>query len=87
MLIHISTSPNPKQSKLSALIGGIISAALSITGFYIVFTGKQLSGGIPFLSDGFNQVMGQIVIGLGALLTGALAVYAFYELFKPREKT
>jgi len=86
MPIKIETSASQHQSKLRALLGGLICAGLSVGGFYIAFSGAEVTGGIPFIPDTVNQVIGSIVFAIGACITGALALYAFYTIFNSAEK-
>jgi hypothetical protein len=86
MPIRITTSSQQNPSRASAFIGGLICTALSIGGFYIAFSGAHLLGGIPFIPDTINQTIGRIVFAIGACITGALALYAFYTIIKPVKK-
>ena len=56
--------------------------SLSGTAFYVALSGAQLTGGIPFLPGELNQVIGRLLIGAGALVTGAMAVYAFRDAYR-----
>lgn len=73
---------NYKPTKWRSFLGGVICLALSIIGFWIAFYGEDIQGGIPFIAEAANQVIGRIVFGGGAVVTGWLAVVAFRELFK-----
>lgn len=74
---------NYKPIKWRSFLGGVICLSLSIIGFWIVFYGdaENIQGGIPFIAEATNQVIGRIVFGFGALITGLLAVVAFREVF------
>jgi hypothetical protein len=71
-----------KPAKWRSFLGGVICLSLSIIGFWIVFygDGQNIQGGIPFIAEATNQVIGRIVFGFGAVITGLLAVVAFREL-------
>lgn len=72
---------NYKPAKWRSLLGGVICLSLSIIGFWVAFYGEDIQGGIPFIAAATNQVIGRIVFGFGAVITGLLAVVAFRELF------
>lgn len=81
MSIKITTSKKGKNSRLSSFAGGLICLILSLIGFYSVIFGGELSGGIPFIPESTNQVIGKVSIFGGAIFTGLLAVIAFKEFF------
>jgi hypothetical protein len=82
MAINRSSGKKGTHSRISSLAGGIICLTLSATGFYVVFFGNELSGGIPFISEYANQMIGKVFIFGGALFTGWLAIIAFKELIE-----
>jgi len=82
MAIKISFGSTRSNSRISSLAGGVICLLLSAFGFYVVFFGSEISGGIPLLPDALNTLFGRIIFGLGALFTGGLSVYAFMEFFR-----
>lgn len=55
--------------------------ALSATGFYVLFSGGEISGGIPLMPGLVNSFMGKGFFLFGSVITAALSLYAFYELF------
>lgn len=69
-----------KPAKWRSLLGGVICLSLSIIGFWVAFYGEDIQGGIPFIAEVTNQMIGRTVFGFGALITGLLAVVAFREL-------
>lgn len=73
-----------KTTKWRSLLGGVVCLGLSIIGFWVAFYGEDIQGGIPFIADAANQVIGRIVFGIGALITGLLSVVAFRELLGNR---
>jgi len=76
-----SVSKKKRTNKISSFLGGVICLLLSATGFYALFTGGEISGGIPLIPDSVNSFIGKGFFLSGSLFTAALAVYAFYELF------
>lgn len=90
MAIKITKKPhdyNYKPAKWRSFLGGIICLSLSIIGFWIAFYGdiENIQGGIPFIAEAANLVIGRIVFGFGAVVTGWLAVVAFRELLNKGE--
>lgn len=79
---------NYKPAKWRSLLGGVICLSLSIIGFWIVFygDGQNIQGGIPFIAEATNQMIGRIVFGIGALISGLISIVAFRELFAPNTK-
>ncbi len=86
MAIRIQVGPRENRSVVSAVLGGFICTGLSVVGLVIVFSGEQLSGGIPFIPQALNQGVGRTLFGLGALFTAALAAYAFYDAWRIRRE-
>lgn len=84
MPVRFSTDKHHKPNRISSFLGGVICLILSLTGFYATFSAGPITGGLPFLPDVMNSMIGRIFFGLGALITGCLAVYAFYEFFGKR---
>lgn len=82
MAIRIQTGPRGNRSIARALLGGLICAALSATGFVIVFSGAPIAGGIPFLPSALNEGIGRAFFALGALFVAGLAVYAFHDAWR-----
>lgn len=82
MAIRIQMGPRENRSMVAAVLGGLICTGLSVAGFVIVFSGAQLSGGIPLLPQALNQGIGRTLFGLGALFTAALAAYAFHDVWR-----
>lgn len=82
MSFKISFGKKQAYSRISSLFGGLICLLLSCTAFYFLFSDKELQGGIPFIPESINSTIGMMLIGSGALLTGFLAIYAFYEFWQ-----
>lgn len=70
-----------KPAKWRSFLGGLICLSLSIIGCWIAFYGGDIQGGIPFIAEATNQVIGRIVFGIGAVITGLISIVAFRELF------
>lgn len=56
--------------------------SLSIIGFWIIFygDGENIQGGIPFIAETTNQLIGKFVFGIGAVISGLISIVAFREL-------
>ena len=76
-----SVSKKKRTNKYSSFFGGVICLFLSATGFYALFTVGEISGGIPLIPNSVNSFIGKGFFLTGSLITAALALYAFYELF------
>lgn len=81
MPIKITQKQHNKPAKWRSFLGGVICLSLSIIGFWVAFYGDDIQGGIPFIAEAANQVIGRIVFGIGAVITGLLTIVAFKELF------
>lgn len=79
MAFKVSVQKNKNPKKFPSFIGGMICAVLSLTAFYIVFFGDQLTGGIPLIPESANQLIGKTFFFGGAVFTGLLALLAFKE--------
>ncbi|MCG2587159.1 hypothetical protein [Rhodohalobacter sulfatireducens] len=75
-----------KPPKWRSFLGGVICLGLSIVGFWVAFYGEDIQGGIPFIAEAANQVIGRVVFGIGAVITGLLAIVAFRELVTSKSK-
>ena len=82
MSIKISFGKKEKQSRASSFFGGLICFLLSGTAIYFLFSDEELQGGIPFIPEVVNTTIGMLLLGFGAVLTGFLGVYAFYEFYR-----
>lgn len=87
MAIRIRFGPRRSWNRIEPLAGGLICAALSVLGFYAAFGEAGPSGGIPLIPASWNQAIGRAVFAVGGLITGALALYAFYECLQPARKS
>ena len=75
------------KGRLSALMGGLVCAGLSCLGFCAAFTHEQLRGSlIPFLPAAWDQAIGHVMFGFGALIPAAMALYLFVRAIKLGEK-
>jgi hypothetical protein len=72
------------HSAARALLAGSICFVLSAMGFFVAFAGDRLEAGIPHIPDALNQAIGRVAFSLGAVVTGAMAVYAFYDAWRLR---
>ena len=70
--------PN-KNNRWLTLIAGCICLILSAVGFYIVFFGEQMEGGIPLIPESANLLIGKTAFFGGAVFTGLLAFLALRE--------
>ncbi len=88
MPFRLEVGPPRNSSCLSAVLGGVISLAICGAGIFVLLGGAEMTGGIPLLPDAVNQTFGRILLLMGILITGAMAVYAFKEAWqlyrKPR---
>lgn len=79
MRFQVRVGRSTERSVVRAVIGGLVCAALSATGFYVAFGGGEQVAGMAFLPDAWNHVLGRVVMGAGAVVTAALAGYAFHD--------
>lgn len=86
MKLSSKATLQPGQTRFSTLVAGIICAGLSALGFYIAITGKRLGGGIPFIPDAWNQIVGRVFIGFGACITALMAVFALRQALRSNRK-
>lgn len=74
--VMILLGENSKYNSLGASVMLICFAIIG--GWATVFASTEgMRGGLPFLSDGINVLLGKSLFGFGALVCAALAVYAF----------
>jgi hypothetical protein len=59
----------------SNVLASLACAAFAVMGLVVAVWGGSLEGGIPFVSSGSNQLLGHVLFGFGALLSGLGAVY------------
>lgn len=79
MALRIRMGARENRSILAACMAGVICTALSVTGFWVVLSGAELSGGVPFIPPALNQGLGRGLMGVGAVFTAVLAAYAFFD--------
>lgn len=79
---------NYKSNKWSSFLGGVICLVFSLMGFWIVFYGdaENIQGGIPFIAETTNQIIGKLVFAFGALISGLISIMAFRELVESNSK-
>lgn len=67
------------HSRANDLLAGMLLLLFGILGAWVcLFSSSEgFSGGLPFLSQELNIVVGRSLFGLGALISFALCVYAF----------
>ena len=75
-----------QKSRYNDLAAGVLLACFAIVGAWVsIFSSSDsIEGGLPFLSDQVNALIGRIIFGVGALLSGALSVYAFSLFWKKK---
>jgi hypothetical protein len=84
MSFNVTFGKAQNHSAARALVAGGICLGLSAMGFFVAFAGERLGGGIPHIPDALNQSIGRVAFGLGAVVTGAIGVYAFYDAWRLR---
>lgn len=84
--MNVSFGKQKKNNRWCTLFAGIICLILSAISFYIVFFGAQLDGGIPFIPETANQLIGKTTFFGGAVFTGLLAFLAFREFSNLKNK-
>ncbi len=71
-------------NRIGAFVAGVICLALAGTGVWAAWHGP--TSGLPFVSDGVNQVLGRIAFGGGAVIVLLIGLLAFYDAFRPTPK-
>ena len=68
-----------KYSRIVDLLAGILLLLFGIMGVWVsLFSASEgFSGGLPFLSQELNIMLGRWLFGLGALISFAMCAYAF----------
>jgi uncharacterized membrane protein YiaA len=75
------------NSALSYFAGSIITACFAVVVW--VFAWRQKtggSGGLPFLPDAWNQIIGRLVLALGGFILAIAAVAFFRTAIRKRRK-
>jgi len=70
------------KGRFSALMAGLVCGGFSGLGFFVAFSRETLQGGIPFIPATWNQNIGHMLFGFGALITAAMAFYFFVRAIK-----
>lgn len=67
------------HSRANDLLAGVMCALFGVMGSWVALfsTSGGFSGGWFFLTDDQNEIIGRWVFGLGALVSFAIAAYAF----------
>jgi len=66
-------------SRANNLLAGVLLLLFGIMGMWVAVLSSDdgFSGGLPFISEEVNILVGRWVFGIGALICFALCVYAF----------
>ena len=72
-----------ENSKYNSLGAAVILVCFALCGGWVAFfaSPESIEGGLLFLSQEANGVLGKAVFGSGALISAALSMYA-WRLFK-----
>jgi len=72
-----------ENSKYNSLGAAVILVCFALCGGWVALfaSPESIEGGLPFLSQEVNGMLRKIVIGVGALISAALSVYA-WRLFR-----
>src|ERR1043166_1336533 len=68
--------------RFSAMLAGLACLGFSFLALFAAFTHDKLSGGLPFIPEGWNRMLGYALFGFGALITGAMAIYFFVRAMR-----
>lgn len=70
-----------KKPRVNAAFAALILAVFTGTGLWISFYAEpsSIQGGIPFMPQGFNDKLGRVMFGGGALICGALCKVALWQ--------
>jgi len=79
---NIATS----KDRFSALIGILFFAGFSTASLFVAFSHVKLDGGIPFIPEILNQVLGKILFGIVGVLTAGGAFFFFWQVIKPNKR-
>ncbi|MDR3377947.1 MAG: hypothetical protein P4M10_04630 [Verrucomicrobiae bacterium] len=75
------------DSALSSFAGSIITACFAVVAWVFAWRQKTSgSGGLPFLPDAWNQIIGRLVLALGGLLLAIAAVAFSRTAMRKRRK-
>ena len=71
-----------QHSRFTAWSAVLLCTCFGVVGAWVSLAspGEGFSGGIPFASQSFNIVLARWMFGIGALISFAMAVYAFRQL-------
>lgn len=73
-----------EDSPMRAGMAVLILIPMAIMGFWIAFNGdpENISGGLPFLDQTTNGIIGKWVFGIGAVITSGIALIALKDVKK-----
>lgn len=77
--MRIDFGPRRNRSRVSAILGAMVCFLLCGTGLFILFSGGELTGGVPLLPDAVNRGVGRVLLIAGIVITGLLGIYALWE--------
>ncbi len=77
-----------RKSRMNDLFAFVFCLSAATVGFWISFYGDsgQVSGGIPFVSQEFNDRLARIVFGTGATLSLGISMIALQRFRKSRKR-
>lgn len=70
--------------RVRALIAGFFCLGAGVFALYIAISGQRVAGGLPFIPDAWNQMMGRVMFAAGGVATLGIAVLAFRDARAPR---
>jgi uncharacterized membrane protein HdeD (DUF308 family) len=73
--------------RVSSLITGIMLAAMAVLAPALIFSDRQVGGGIPFIPEAMNQLFGKIAFGFGAILCGLISLSLIKRACRPPGKS
>lgn len=70
-----------RHSRINDLLAGVLLLLFGTMGIWVsLFSSSEgFSGGLPFLSQELNILLGRWLFGLGALISFAMCGYAFWR--------
>ena len=74
------------QGRKADIIGALMCAGFSALGFFAAFGPGTIEGGIPFAPEIWNQALGKVAFGGGAVVCGAMSVCFLYRGIRPRRR-
>ncbi len=74
------------KGRFSGVLAAISCTILSAVGFSVAFTSEPVEVGLPLIPAAWNQDVGHVLFGIGALITAATAIYFFVTAFRPGKR-